>query len=261
MSEAVTTPLPKGRDFSLLPAASIAGRCAFGQDTLREGSIGALRQEKSNRKGKPYIHSRNAVVLRPRTIKLGRRTVAFEGGKGEIGWCTSVGDEAQSAGEFEQRVRECHRLVFHVAYAVLADRADAEEVVQDAFFRAYRKLSGLREPQKFRSWVARMGYRLALNRWRAATRALRRDSSWHEMSAGAEANAENIVAQREVQRRLREEIDRLPKKLRAVVILSAVEELDTRDIAGVLRIPEGTVRSRLHLARKALLKAFTDEPL
>ncbi len=172
-----------------------------------------------------------------------------------------MGDEAQSASEFEQRVRECHRLVFHVAYAVLSDRADAEEVVQDAFFRAYRKLSGLREPQKFRSWVARMGYRLALNRWRAATRALRRDTAWHEMSAGGQANVESIVARREMKRRLREEIDRLPRKLQAVVILSAVEELDTRDIAGVLRIPEGTVRSRLHLARKALLKAFTDETL
>ncbi len=185
----------------------------------------------------------------------------MQGGECEIGWSTSLGDEAQSAVEFEQRVRECHRLVFHVAYAVLSDRADAEEVVQDAFFRAYRKLSGLREPEKFRSWVARMGYRLALNRWRTATRALRRDTSWHETRSGAEGNVESIVAQREVQRRLREEIERLPKKLRAVVLLSAVQELDTRGIAGVLRIPEGTVRSRLHLARKALLKAFTDEPL
>lgn len=197
----------------------------------------------------------------PEAIKLGRCLVALQGGEYEIGWCTSLGDEAQNAGEFEQRVREYHRLVFHVAYAVLSDRADAEEVVQDAFFRAYRKLSGLREPQKFRSWVAQMGYRLALNRLRAATRALRRDTSWHEMSGTAESNVENIVAQRERQRRLREEIDRLPEKLRAVVILSAVQELDTRDIAGVLHIPEGTVRSRLHLARKALLKVFSDETL
>ena len=197
----------------------------------------------------------------PSAIKLDQCLMALQGVQCEIGWSTSLGDEAQSAIEFEQRVRECHRLVFHVAYAVLSDRADAEEVVQDAFFRAYRKLSELREPQKFRSWVARMGYRLALNRWRSASRAMRRDSSWHEMTAGAQGNVESIVAQREVKRRLREEIDRLPKKLRMVVILSAVEELDTRGIAGVLRIPEGTVRSRLHLARKSLLKAFTDEPL
>jgi RNA polymerase sigma-70 factor, ECF subfamily len=197
----------------------------------------------------------------PEAIKFARSLVALQEGECEIGWCTSLGDEAQSAGEFEQRVRECHRLVFHVAYAVLSDRADAEEVVQDAFFRAYRKLSGLREPQKFRAWVAQMGYRLALNRWRAAARARRRDTSWHEMYGDAQTNVESIVAQREVKQRLREEIDRLPKKLRAVVILNAVQELDTRDIAGVLHIPEGTVRSRLHLARKALLKVFSDETL
>jgi RNA polymerase sigma-70 factor (ECF subfamily) len=197
----------------------------------------------------------------PEAIKFARCLVALVGGECGIGWSTSLGDEAQSTGEFAERVRECHRLVFHIAYAVLSDRADAEEVVQDAFFRAYRKLSGLREPQKFRAWVAQMAYRLALNRWRAATRARRRDTSWHEMYGDAETNVESIVAQRVMKRRLREEIDRLPRKLRAVVILNAVEELDTRDIAAVLHIPEGTVRSRLHLARKALLKVFSDETL
>ncbi len=197
----------------------------------------------------------------PEAIKFAQCLVALRGGECEIGWSTSLGDEAQSAGEFAERVRECHRLVFHVANAVLSDRADAEEVVQDAFFRAYRKLSGLREPQKFRAWVAQMAYRLALNRWRTAARARRRDTSWHQMYGDAQTNVESIVAQREMKRRLRAEIDRLPKKLRAVVILNAVEELDTRDIAGVLHIPEGTVRSRLHLARKALLKVFSDETL
>jgi RNA polymerase sigma-70 factor (ECF subfamily) len=197
----------------------------------------------------------------PEAIKFARCLIAFGGGECGIGWSTSLDDEAQSAGEFAERVRECHRLVFRVAYAVLSDRADAEEVVQDAFFRAYRKLSGLREPQKFRAWVAQMAYRLALNRWRAAARARRRDTSWLEMYGEAQTNAESIVAQREMKRRLREEIARLPSKLRAVLILNAVEELDTRDIAGVLHIPEGTVRSRLHLARKALLKVFSDETL
>jgi RNA polymerase sigma-70 factor, ECF subfamily len=197
----------------------------------------------------------------PEAIKFAQCLVALRGGECEIGGSTSLGDEAQSAGEFAERVRECHRLVFHVANAVLSDRADAEEVVQDAFFRAYRKLSGLREPQKFRAWVAQMAYRLALNRWRTAARARRRDTSWHQMHGDAQTNVESIVAQREMKRRLRAEIDRLPKKLRAVVILNAVEELDTRDIAGVLHIPEGTVRSRLHLARKALLKVFSDETL
>lgn len=179
----------------------------------------------------------------------------------QTGWATSLSDEAHEAVDFEHRVREFHRLVFHVAYAVLRDRADAEEIVQDTFFRAYRKLSGLRDPKKFRSWVARMGYRLALNHWRATTRARRRDTSWHEATAPPLATVESVLAQREFRNRLRDEIDRLPKKLRAVLLLSAIEELETRDVASVLRVPEGTVRSRLHLARKALLKVFSDETM
>ena len=60
---------------------------------------------------------------------------------------------------------------------------------------------------------------------------------------------------------MEQEIDRLPKKLRAVLLLSVVQELNTADIAGMLGIPEGTVRSRLYLARKELFKVFCDEAL
>ena len=185
----------------------------------------------------------------------------MEGTGRQVKWANRASDEAREAGDFEQRLRECHRLVFHVAYAVLRDRADAEEIAQDTFFRAYRKLSGLREPAKFRAWVARMGYRLALNRWRATRRARRRDTSWLQATTSPPATVESVLAQREFQRRLRDEIDRLPKKLRAVLLLSAVEELETRDVAIVLSIPEGTVRSRLHSARKALLEVFSDETM
>jgi RNA polymerase sigma-70 factor, ECF subfamily len=174
-------------------------------------------------------------------------------------WAASVSDDHLS--EFERRLRECHRIVYHVAFGVLRDATDAEEITQDAFLRAYRKLSSLREPQKFRSWVARMSFRLALNRRRATERARRRDTSWLEMRPSSTGNVETIVAQREFQLRLQQEIDRLPEKLRVVLLLTAVKELNTRDIADMLGIPEGTVRSRLYLARKELSKVFCDEAL
>lgn len=174
-------------------------------------------------------------------------------------WAASVTDDHLS--EFEQRLRECHRVVYQVALGVLREPADAEEIAQDAFLRAYRKLPSLREPGKFRSWVARMSFRLALNRRRATTRARQRDASWLAMSPPAEDTAETVVGQREFQARLRQEIDRLPPKLRSVLLLSAVQELNTRDVAEMLGIPEGTVRSRLHLARKELLRVFCDGAL
>lgn len=165
-----------------------------------------------------------------------------------------VAAPADDVADFERRLRESHRVVYQVAYSVLANRADAEEVTQDVFLRAYRKRTSLRDPERFRAWVARMGWRLALNRQRTAARARRRDTAWCEAAMPAPASAESRAVESEFHARLRAEIARLPEKLRAVLLLSAVEGLETRAVAAILEIPEGTVRSRLHLARKQLLR-------
>jgi len=148
-------------------------------------------------------------------------------------------------------------VVYQIAYGVLGNEADAEDVSQDVFLRAYRKLAGLRDPEKFRAWVARMSRRLALNHQRAAGRTQRRDGSWLASAALPAASAETEVAALDFDARLRDEIGCLPEKLRSVLLLSAVEELDTREVANALGIPEGTVRSRLHSARKQLLRRFS----
>jgi RNA polymerase sigma-70 factor, ECF subfamily len=157
--------------------------------------------------------------------------------------------------EFEQRLREAHRMVYRIAYSVVANAADAEDVTQEAFLRAYQKFSSLRDPEKFRSWVARMSWRLALNRKRGNSRSMGRDGAWFAAQR-AQADPEAESANREFEMRLRDAISNLPDKLRSVVMLSGVEELDTRAVAAILGIPEGTVRSRLHLARRQLLKAL-----
>lgn len=153
---------------------------------------------------------------------------------------------------FAARVAETQRRVFQVAYSVLSDAADAEEVAQEAFLCAYRRFSSLRDPAKFRAWVSRIALRLALNRRRARGRQLARDTRWHASFPEPVANPDDAFALA----RLRAEIERLPEKLRAVVLLSAIEGMDAREVAAVLDIPVGTVRSRLHLARKHLLEAI-----
>jgi len=156
-------------------------------------------------------------------------------------------------GDFERLMRESYRLVYQVAYSVLGNAADAEEVAQDTFLSAYRKFDSLREADKFRPWVARASWRLALNRRRGATRAMGRDGVWAANQAACET-PEMQASEREFEIRLRAQVDRLPEKLRAVVLLIGVEEMDVRTAAGILGIPEGTVRSRLHLARHQLLR-------
>lgn len=154
--------------------------------------------------------------------------------------------------DFERLMRDSYRLVYRIAYSVLNNASDAEEVTQDTFLTAYGKIGSLRDPEKFRPWVARAVWRLALNRRRGATRAMGRDGDWmagRPVSEDPEAQA----VQREFESKLRAQVDLLPEKLRAVVLLIGVEEMDVRTVAGILRIPEGTVRSRLHLARRQLL--------
>lgn len=164
------------------------------------------------------------------------------------------GPEADLA-DFERFLRETYGIVFRVTYSVLANSADAEEVTQEAFLRAFQKFASLRQPQKFRAWVARMSWRLALNRRRADSRALRRDTAWLAAQPAAN-NPAAEAAGRELESRLREQMARLPEKLRSVLLLSAVQGLDARAVAAILEIPEGTVRSRLHLARQQLWKVL-----
>lgn len=150
----------------------------------------------------------------------------------------------------EELVREHGRLVYRIAFSVLGNAADAEEVAQEVFLRAFRNLDGLRDAGKFRAWVARMSWRTAINHRRGWLRQLRRDTAWQATSTPPTGEAESALA-------LRQQLARLPDKLRGVLLLSAIEGLDSPDIAAILGIPEGTVRSRLHLARRQLWKALT----
>jgi len=155
--------------------------------------------------------------------------------------------------DFERLMRESYRLVYQVAYSVLGNAADAEEVAQDTFLTAYKKFDSLRDADKFRPWVARTSWRLALNHRRGAARAMGRDGAWVASQAASET-PERQALEREFEIRLRAQVESLPEKLKMVVLLMGVEELDVRTVAGILGIPEGTVRSRLHLARRQLLR-------
>ena len=155
-------------------------------------------------------------------------------------------------GNFERVMRESYRLVYQVAFSVLRNAADAEEVTQDTFLTAYRNFHNLRDADKFRPWVARTSWRLALNYRRGATRAQERDFAWVDNQTASET-PETQTLEREFEAGLRAQVELLPPKLKSVVLLIGVEEMDVRTAAVILGIPEGTVRSRLHLARRRLL--------
>jgi RNA polymerase sigma-70 factor (ECF subfamily) len=157
---------------------------------------------------------------------------------------------------FGERVAENQRRVFQIAYSVLGNFADAEDVAQEAFLRAYRKLGSLREAEKFRFWVNRIVFRLALNRKRSHGRRLARDTAWQVTETPTMVDGAKETEQHLMVNQLRKEIERLPEKFRSVLQLSLAEEMDAASVAAVLGIPDGTVRSRLHKARKLLLEVM-----
>ena len=152
--------------------------------------------------------------------------------------------------EFEERLADSSGLAFRVALGVLHNREDAEDVAQEAFVRAHRSFHRLRDRKRFRGWLARIAWRLALDRQRGGQRRERRELAASEPMASL--TVEDLAASCEFQERLERAVDELPEKLRMVLVLAGVQGYDTREVAGLLALPEGTVKSRLHAARKQL---------
>lgn len=152
--------------------------------------------------------------------------------------------------EFEERLRESAALAVRVAYGVLRQRQDAEDVAQEAFARAYRRFADLRDPARFRGWIVRVTWRLAIDRWRSDRRRNLREERADVGHRAASVEELADASRRSV--RLWQAIDTLPEKLRIVIVLAAIEGHDVKEVSELLGIPAGTVKSRMFLARKAL---------
>jgi RNA polymerase sigma-70 factor (ECF subfamily) len=161
-----------------------------------------------------------------------------------------VAVDPELAHEFEVRLRESSTLAFRVAYSVLRHREDAEDVAQEAFAKAYRNFRQLRDRDRFRAWLARMTWRLAIDRCRAASRRQRVELEANDN--GAAPTAADAIAARDRADQLWRAIDALPEKLRIVVVLASIEGHEVQEVASLLGIPKGTVKSRLFMARQRL---------
>jgi RNA polymerase sigma-70 factor (ECF subfamily) len=151
--------------------------------------------------------------------------------------------------EFEARLADSSTLAVRVAFSVLRQREDAEDVAQESFAKAYRSFRQLRDRERFRAWLVRMTWRMALDRQRSNRR-----RSTRELMADVEApsSVAQSVEERERATHLWQAIEQLPERLRLVVVLAGIEGHDLREVAALLDVPEGTVKSRLFLARKQL---------
>ncbi len=156
---------------------------------------------------------------------------------------------------FEILMRRYNQRLFRVARGILADDAEAEDVMQDAYVRAFRELASFRGEARFSTWLTRIACHEALARARKRRRLvpINPPGGGEPPDPPSPASSpERELENRELQTVLRDAVEILPDPLRAVFCLREVEGLSTEEAADALGLTVENVRVRLHRAKRSL---------
>ncbi len=164
----------------------------------------------------------------------------------------AIGGQSQAFGALVERYE---RAVYHLAYRTLHDGEEAKDAAQEAFFKAFRALRTFRPGAKFSTWILTITYHACCDRL-----ARRKRYSDDEMPDRADpaAGPQEQAESNDEARRLRAAIDALPEKYRTVITLFHLQNKQYEEIARVLDLPMGTVKTHLFRAKELLRKALED---
>ncbi|HSK44406.1 MAG TPA: RNA polymerase sigma factor [Candidatus Binatia bacterium] len=157
----------------------------------------------------------------------------------------------------ETLVADHSRMVFRIAYSILRNHHDAEDAAQECFLRVWKHKDHLHQVSNAKTWLARIAWTTALDKRRSGHKMLSLDGGkpgselLESLSDGTTA-ADEQLAKRQKQQLLQRLIAGLPEDLGQTLELCTVQELNSAEIAEVMKIPEGSVRTRLFRARKQL---------
>jgi len=166
--------------------------------------------------------------------------------------------------DFESAARECRPFLLKIAVASTRNPTDAEDVVQEALMRGFRGIKRFRGDCPLRIWLSRIVVRVAINHHRSLARRLKRWVFFTDLERpgddGSTVEYDPPDPLREFDRErmldVRKQVNRLPDEFRMPLMMLAVDGLTIPEIATVLEIPEGTVKSRIFYARKRLNQAL-----
>jgi RNA polymerase sigma-70 factor (ECF subfamily) len=157
---------------------------------------------------------------------------------------------------FELIMRRYNQRLYRAARAILRDDGEAEDVMQDAYVRAFAHLGDFEGRARFSTWLTRIAVHEALGRLRRARRFEPIDDEpnreTQSMSTARRSSPEQQVSDGEVRAVLEKAIDALPDEFRAVFVLRSIEEMSGAETAECLGISEETVKTRLFRARARL---------
>lgn len=173
---------------------------------------------------------------------------------------------AGHAPAFAALMRRNNQRLYRLARGIVKDDAEAEEIVQEGYLRAFSKIDGFDGRSSLATWLARIVLNEALGRLRGRHPTVGIDEVADLLPAGGavaglddDASPERAIARNEVRRAIERAVDRLPAQFRAVFILRAVEQMSIAETAASLGIPCDTVKTRLHRANKLLRRALSAE--
>jgi RNA polymerase sigma-70 factor, ECF subfamily len=159
---------------------------------------------------------------------------------------------------FELLMRRHNQRLYRACIAILRDDSQAEEVVQDAYVRAYQHLDQFEGRARFSTWLTRIAVHEALGRLRSSRRLEELDAmpevTKDVIAVSVRPDPEEQLAGRELSALLESSVQRLPEPYRIVFMLREVEEATTQEVAEILDISEENVKTRLHRARAYLRK-------
>jgi len=160
---------------------------------------------------------------------------------------------------FEVIMRRYNQRLYRVARAILRNDGDAEDVVQDAYVRAYEHLAQFAGKAAFSTWLTRIAVHEALARKRRNGRleeleAVQNKDAYSSILKASAPNPESESAQHQTRQLLEESIEALPADYRTVVVMRDVEEMNVAETAAILEVSEALVKTRLHRAHAMLRK-------
>ncbi|MFT9487916.1 MAG: RNA polymerase sigma factor [Tepidibacillus sp.] len=160
---------------------------------------------------------------------------------------------------FEQLVSRFKGQVIRQAYAMLGDQMEAEDVAQEAFLKAYYAFNQLESEYAFSSWLARIVANLCYDRMQKKKREKELFQEGMENRANQQINRNNNIEGIDLRMTIQDAMQQLSLEHRAVLIYRDIQGFSYDEIAEIMKIPEGTVKSRIHIARNALKKALTSQ--
>lgn len=175
-----------------------------------------------------------------------------------------MASQDQLRADFESVASEHRSFLMQIAVASTRNPTDAEDVVQEALIRGYRGLGSFRGDCPMRVWLARIVVRVAINHRRSLMRTLRRWTLFSDLeredpagrSEPFEAPARGAGVDKELLMDVTRHVDALPDEFRIPLLMYASSGMTIPEIANVLEIPEGTVKSRIFYGRKRLRKGL-----